>query len=259
MIRAVRQILSLTGGKILYYIETTTQVSLFEKKFCTYCETIKLVTLQLLLKLMFKKIFPETIKLPAPRHDGDISVEEALLGRRSVRSYKKEPLAVAEISQLLWAAQGVTGSGGLRTAPSAGALYPLEVYTVAGEVSNLPAGIYKYRPHKHELVSVPVKAGKEDKRSELCRAALSQSSISNAPAVLVFCVVYERVTGKYGKRGVGYVHIEVGHAVQNVCLQAVSLGLGSVVIGAFYDNEVKKIVNLEKDEHPICIVPVGRC
>lgn len=200
------------------------------------------------------QLFSKSIKLPKPQYDSNVSIEETLLKRRSIRSYKSEPLAMAEISQLLWSAQGVTNRKGFRTAPSAGALYPLEVYIAAGNVTDLDAGIYKYYPHRHEIVNTV----KGDKRSELCRAGLGQSSIKNAPAVMVFCAVFERVTGRYGKRGIQYVHMEVGHAIQNVCLQAISLGLGSVIIGAFNDHDVKEVMNFEVDEHPLLILPVGK-
>jgi SagB-type dehydrogenase family enzyme len=196
----------------------------------------------------------EIIKLTKPQHDGRTAVESTLLKRRSVRSYTDEPLTLAEISQLLWAAQGVTNAGGFRTAPSAGALYPLEIYIVAGKVTNLAAGIYKYKPLTHELLNIV----RGDKRAELYRAALSQGSIKNAPVVLVFCAVYERTTTKYRRRGKRYVYIEVGHSSQNVCLQAVSLGLGTVTIGAFNDNQVKMIINCETDEDPLYIMPVGK-
>jgi SagB-type dehydrogenase family enzyme len=196
----------------------------------------------------------EKIKLPEPKYDSNTSVEQALLKRRSVRVYKDEPLALTEVSQLLWAAQGITDPRGFRTAPSAGALYPLELYVVAGNVNDLPDGIYRYKPHKHELAMVV----EGDKRTELCNAALDQPSIKDAAAVIVFSAVYERTTGKYGERGIRYVHIEVGHAAQNIYLQAVSLNPGLVVIGAFDDEEVKKIMNMEDKEHPLYIIPVGK-
>ena len=196
----------------------------------------------------------ETIKLPEPQSDSDISIEEALLKRRSVRSFKDSPLTLAEVSQLLWAAQGTTSPRGLRTAPSAGALYPLEIYVVAGNVEDLPNGVYNYRPYKHELVRV----AKGDKRIELCGAALGQTSVRNAAAVIVLSAVYERTTMKYGDRGMRYVHIETGHAAQNVFLQSVSLTLGTVVIGAFHDDAVKKILKMSDREQPLYIMPVGR-
>ncbi|MBM2815387.1 MAG: Nitroreductase [Ignavibacteria bacterium] len=196
----------------------------------------------------------ENIKLPEPKYDGNTSVEQALLKRRSDREYKDESLTLTEISQLLWAGQGITDTRGFRTAPSAGALYPLELYVVAGKVNNLPDGIYKYEPQKHELVMVI----EGDKRSELCNAALDQPSVKEAAAVIVFSAVYERTTGKYGERGIRYVHIEVGHAAQNIFLQAVSLNLGAMVIGAFDDEEVKKIMNIPEREQPLYILPVGK-
>ena len=196
----------------------------------------------------------ESIRLPEPRYDGSVSVEHALLTRRSVRNYKNESLTLADISQLVWAAQGITTPRGYRTAPSAGALYPLELYIVAGNVDDLAAGIYKYLYRDHALVQTVV----GDKRTELSHAALSQGSIARAPAVLLFCAVYSRITAKYGNRGMQYTFMEIGHAAQSVCLQAIALDLGTVVIGAFRDHEVKLIANLAADEEPTYFIPVGR-
>ena len=186
---------------------------------------------------MSAAIQSDTIQLPEPRYDGEVSVEHALRMRRSVRTYKDEPLDLSEISQILWSAQGITSDRRFRTAPSAGALYPLELYVIVGNVKNLSPAIYKHKPQQHVLVKIV--AG--DMRSKLSHAALSQSAIKKAPAVLLFCAVYERTTGKYGRRGIPYVHMEVGHAAQNVCLQAIALGLNTAVIGAFRDAEVKAI------------------
>lgn len=196
----------------------------------------------------------ETIRLPEPRYDGTVSVEHALRMRRSVRSYKNERLALCEVSQIVWSAQGITSSRGFRIAPSAGALYPLELYVIAGNIQNLSPAIYKYIPPEHALLKIV----SEDKRPELSQAALRQSSIRKAPAVLLFCAVYDRITAKYGQRGNRYVHMEVGHAAQNVCLQAIALGLNTVVIGAFRDAEVKAIAHLPANEQPLYFVPVGR-
>jgi SagB-type dehydrogenase family enzyme len=196
----------------------------------------------------------EIIKLPEPKYDSSTLIEKVLLNRRSVRSYKDEPLALKEVSQLLWAAQGITDPRGFRTAPSAGVLYPLEVYVVIGNVHDLPKGIYKYTPNTHELMRIL----KGDKRTELCRAALDQEPVKYAPIVIIFSAVYKRTTVKYGERGIRYVHIEVGHAAQNVFLQAISLNLGAVVIGAFYDEEVKKILNMPIKEQPLYIIPIGK-
>jgi SagB-type dehydrogenase family enzyme len=200
------------------------------------------------------KIFPQTIKLPRPQYDSRSSVENTLLERRSVRTYSDEPLTLAEISQLLWAAQGVTHHRGFRTAPSAGALYPLEIYMVAAKVTGLATGIYKYKPGSHELLQVV----EGDKRTDLCRAALNQSAVKNAPVIILFCAVYQRMTVKYGQRGIRYAFIEVGHSAQNICLQAVSLGLGTVPMGAFHDDKVKKLLNCEESEEPLYLMPVGK-
>jgi SagB-type dehydrogenase family enzyme len=200
------------------------------------------------------KTFPETVPLPESQYDSSSSVESALLKRRSIRTYSDEPITLAEVSQLLWAAQGVTHHRGFRTAPSAGALYPLEIYIVAGKVAGLAAGIYKYKPNPHELLKIV----DGDKRAQLSRAALNQTAVNNAPIVILFSAVYHRTTVKYGQRGIRYAFIEVGHSAQNVCLQAVSLGLGTVPIGAFNDHKVKKILNCEVHEEPVYIMPVGR-
>ncbi len=197
----------------------------------------------------------EEIILPQPRLESDTSIEETLLKRRSIREYKNESLNLQEISQLLWAAQGVTASAqGGRTVPSAGATYPLEVYLVVGDVKNLPAGVYRYQPEEHRLV----RTLEGDKRAELGRAALGQAWVGEGAVSIVIAAVYERTTGRYGDRGIQYVHMEVGHAGQNIHLQAVSLNLGTVVVGAFHDAEVKKILNLPDDEHPLYIMPVGK-
>jgi SagB-type dehydrogenase family enzyme len=194
------------------------------------------------------------IPLPLPRQDNKTSVEKAMRERRSVRQYKNVPIALTDLSQLLWAAQGSSGIGGGRTTPSAGALYPLEVYVVVGNVAGLSAGIYSYNPQKHRLARI----AEGDARAELSSAALRQSSIEKAAAVLVISCVYERTTIKYGERGSRYVHMEAGHAAQNVYLQAVSLNLGTVVIGAFHDKEVRTVLHLPGEMQPLSIMPVGR-
>jgi SagB-type dehydrogenase family enzyme len=196
----------------------------------------------------------EIIKLPEPKYDGSIPVEEALLRRRSVRDFKDVPLTISEVSQLVWAAEGITGAGGRRTFPSAGALYPLELYVIAGDVNGLPPGIYKYKTDGHKLLRIE----KGDRRSDLRDAALGQSSVKRAPAVIVLSAVYERTTTKYGERGIRYIHMEAGHAAQNVYLQAVSLGLGTVVIGAFRDEEVRRVMKMTDGERPLYLMPVGK-
>lgn len=178
-----------------------------------------------------------------------------LLSRRySQRDYSAAPLTLAELAALLWAAQGMTQHDGRRTAPSAGALYPLELYCVVGDISGLDPGVYHYRPALHALAQHL----SGDRRVELADAALDQDWIAAAPLVLVFAAVFIRTTRKYGERGVRYVHIEVGHAAQNVCLMAGSLGLGSVTVGAFDDAIVQALLQLPKSEAPLYLLSVGR-
>ncbi len=197
----------------------------------------------------------EIIQLPQPQLNSSTSIEKTLLERRSIRKYKDEPLTLAEVSQLLWAAQGITNtSRNFRTAPSAGALYPLEVYIIAGNVDELSDGIYKYKPKTHELENI----SKGDIRSEIWNAALNQFCVKKGSIIIVFSAVYNRTTKKYGDRGIRYVHIEVGHAAQNIYLQAVSLGLGTVAVGAFNDSKLKDIIDMPEEEHPLYLMPVGR-
>jgi SagB-type dehydrogenase family enzyme len=196
----------------------------------------------------------EAIPLPPPRTDGPVSVEAALASRRSVRAYRLEPLSLAEVAQLLWAAQGITDPRGYRAAPSAGALYPLELYLVCGRVDGLEPGIYRYDPEAHTLGMV----APGDARDDLARAALDQSPVRDAAIDLVFTTVYERTTGKYGDRGHRYVHMEAGHAAQNVYLQSTAMDLGTVAVGAFEDAAVQRLLRLPEDETPLYIMPVGR-
>jgi len=194
------------------------------------------------------------IELPGPEYDSSISIEQGLLWRRTVRAYKDEPLTLTGVSQLLWAAQGITEpTRGLRTAPSAGARYPLEVYVVVGNVQGLKTGVYRYKPVEHELAKV--RDG--DVRAELSAAALGQNHVRTGAIVIVFAAVYERTTQAYGDRGIRYVHMEAGHAAQNVYLQAISLSLATGVAGEFRDEEVKGVLNMLEDEQPLSLMPVG--
>ena len=194
------------------------------------------------------------INLPAPDYESRFALNTALQLRRSLRDFKDTPLTLSQVGQLLWAVQGMTSLGGGRTAPSAGALYPLEIYLVAGNVEELPAGIYKYHSKSHAIA----KSLEGDKRSELAEASLAQGWMTNAPAMIVIAAVYERATATYGDRGIRYTDMEVGHAAQNVALEAVALDLGTVDVGAFSDGAVKKIMRLPAPETPLCILPVGR-
>ncbi len=189
-----------------------------------------------------------TVALPAPRLHGDVSVEEALARRRSVRDFTATPLSPAELGQLLWSAQGITSPEGFRTAPSAGARFPLEVYAVLSE------GVYHYEPHGHQL-RLHVRG---DQRPALHAVALRQNSVLRAPTVIVITAIYERTASRYGmERTPRYVHLEAGHAAQNVLLQAVVMGLGAVPIGAFYDDQVQQALSLPADQQPLYLIPVG--
>ncbi|RLI91482.1 MAG: nitroreductase [Candidatus Altiarchaeales archaeon] len=198
--------------------------------------------------------FIELVRLPEPSYEGAMSVEEAIKKRRSIRNYKDESLSLNEISQLLWSAQGITDKRtGFRSAPSAGATYPLEVYLVVGNVNGLSRGIYHYTPRMHTIELL--KMG--DYRKDLEEAAFGQRWVGDAPISLIFTAIYNRTTSRYGKRGIRYVHLETGHAAQNVYLQATALNLGTVVVGAFDDQRIKEILNLTNEE-PLYIMPVGR-
>ena len=163
-----------------------------------------------------RDVTPKTLALPTPMLGGPRSLESTLAARRSVREYRKLSVTAGELGQLLWAAQGLTSAEGLRTAPSAGALYPLEVCVVAAAVDDVRLGIYRYDPRRHALGLVV----SGDHRAALAAAALGQSSVATAAAVVVLAAVPTRTTVKYGTRGLRYVHMEVGHAAQNVCLEA---------------------------------------
>jgi len=197
----------------------------------------------------------DIVQLPAPKLQSETSVEEALNNRRSIRNYTKEPLLLAEVSQILWAAQGITEkSYGLKTAPSAGALYPLEVYLVAANVKDISEGIYKYNPRNHSIEKI--ESG--DKRMEISNASLKQEAIEECSALVIITAIYERTSVKYGDRSERYVHMEVGHAGQNIYLQAVSLGIGTVMMGAFQDEALKKVLKLPTNEFPLAIYPLGK-
>lgn len=194
----------------------------------------------------------EIMKLPEPKLTSPISVEQALAKRRSVRDYQEDSLTIQQVSQLLWAAQGVTSDWGGKTSPSAGALYPLEIYLLAGEVQGLDVGLYRYEPGKHTVIQTK----KGDLRQKVTEASLDQEEILKAPATIIISAVYGRTMGKYGERGVRYVHMEVGSVGENIYLQTESLGLGTVFIGAFDDEEVKRVLGIE--EEPLGIMPIGR-
>lgn len=189
-----------------------------------------------------------TTPLPQPTLSGETSLEEALVRRRSVREFDSQPLTAGDLGQLLWAAQGITHERGFRTAPSAGALYPLEVYVATID------GVFHYQPRGHQLLGT----SPQDARESLYQAALKQEPVRQAPAVFIVTAIYERTTKKYGaERSPRYVHLEAGHAAQNLLLEATALGLGAVPIGAFHDEEIQKALGLPADHKPLYLIPVG--
>ncbi len=199
----------------------------------------------------------QPIYLPPPSQKGSVSLEEAIAKRRSVRDFTPEPISQSQLSQILWATQGISNTRGrYRTVPSAGATYPLEVFVVCGRncIEDIGDGIYHYDLAHHSLTL----HHKGDVRLELARAALDQEFIYEAPVDIVICAEYERTLMRYGARGERYVHIEVGHAGQNIYLQATALGLATVAIGAFHDEAVREVLRLGKQYKPLYIMPVGK-
>ena len=202
----------------------------------------------------------QSINLPDPLLKGEVSVEEAIKHRRSIRNFKQDPLTISQLSQLLWAAQGITitdekKNRSFRSAPSAGALYPIHVYVLVGEdgVIDLEKGIYKYNPENHSLLKI----SGEDRRFQVAKAAYNQSWMSKAPVILIITAEYERSMKKYGERGIGYSKIEAGHVGQNVFLQAEALGLGAGIVGAFHDYEMMNILNIWGKPQPLLAMPLG--
>lgn len=218
---------------------------------------MKLLWVYQLILLLVGVIFVQGIekggkmKLPTPRYKSEISVEQAIKQRRSIRNYKDTELSLEEVSQLLWAAQGKTSDWGGRTAPSAGATYPLIIYLVVGKVKGLDVGVYRYNVDNHELEKI----GHKDVRSEVASAAWRQEFIARAPINIIIAANYKNTSDRYGKRGMRYVDNEVGHCGQNIHLQAEALGLGTVVIGAFQDALIMKTLGI--NEEPRYIMPVG--
>jgi SagB-type dehydrogenase family enzyme len=200
-----------------------------------------------------KQAAPKIFALPEPARDGNISVEQALIQRRSVREFTEKPVELKKLSQLLWASQGVTDSRGLRTAPSAGALYPLELYVLIRDVADLTPGTYKYSPDGHRLKLL----NEGDAIEVLLSAALNQSWIAESAAIIVIAGVYDRTKVKYGDRASRYVHIEAGCAAENMYLQAVAEGLGTTLVGAFDDDKIASVIGLEAYEYPLALMPVG--
>ncbi len=201
------------------------------------------------------KLYSETIVLEPEGAEASMPVDVAIEKRRSIRSFKDEPISLKGLSRLLWAAQGITDKPKkLRAAPSAGALYPLELYIVVGNVQGLSAGIYKYIIEACALEKVR----EVDKRSEITKAAYNQSWIEDASAIIVICGVYERVRKKYGARASRYVHMEVGAVAENIYLQGQALKIGTCFVGAFEEKGVREVIGSKKYEIPLALLPVGK-
>jgi SagB-type dehydrogenase family enzyme len=195
------------------------------------------------------------ISLPVPALKGAVSVEEALKQRRTVRSFASRDLSLTQVSQLLWGADGVSDDRGHRTAPSAGATYPLELYLAVGErgVKDLAPGIYRYLTPEHALELV----APGEARPAIARASLNQTWMAQAPVLVVIAAQYRRCTQRYGERGVMYTHMEAGEVGQNVFLQAEALGLGAGIVGAFSDAALAQVLKLPPDIVPLLVMPVG--
>jgi SagB-type dehydrogenase family enzyme len=196
------------------------------------------------------------MKLIEPKTDGQVSVEKAISTRRTIRSFTADSLSPEAFSQLLWAGYGITQKGGIkRAAPSAGALYPMDLYAVLGDegVAGFKAGVYHYDVQEHGVSLV----AEGDLRNDLARASLSQTWMSRPPLNLVITAEYGRITLKYGERGFRYAMIEAGHMGQNIFLQAEALGLGAGIVGAYDDLEVIRVLKIPKSHEPLLIMPVG--
>jgi len=195
-----------------------------------------------------------TIIMPEPRFDSDVSLEESLLARRSTRNYSSEPLKLDEISQLLWAAQGITDDAGHRTAPSAIALYPMTIYVVVGNVPEILPGIYTYDPKTQSIT----RTADGDFRNDLTDASMGQVSVRQGAASFVFTADYDIVMSRLGKKGEMFAQLEAGHAAQNLCLQAAALELGVVTMGAIDNDKVAEVLSLPDNLTPLYVIPAGR-
>jgi SagB-type dehydrogenase family enzyme len=193
------------------------------------------------------------VRLPEPCRTGEVPLERSIQLRRSVRFFSEQSLTLAESGQLLWAAQGVTGTGGLRAVPSAGALYPLNTYAVAANVVGLTSGVYRYDPDRHVLT----RSIRGDRREAIYRAANEQQCVLDAALMIALVAIYEGSRREFGDRGIRLAHMEAGHAGQNVCLQATALGLGVIGLGAFDDAAVREILQLEVREQPLYLLLAG--
>lgn len=193
--------------------------------------------------------------LPPPVRTGSMALEAALQRRRSLRQFADTPLRLAELGQLLWATQGVTDAAGHRTVPSAGALYPLALYVVAGAVQGLPAGLYRYEPAGHGLLGAARPAG--DVRTAVTATAARQGWLQQAPALLLITAQPESVQRRYRDRADRFIALEAGAAAQSLLLQAEALGLGGTLVGAVDEPALRAALGLPGGLQLLAIVPVG--
>ncbi|MFA5839839.1 MAG: SagB/ThcOx family dehydrogenase [Candidatus Margulisiibacteriota bacterium] len=208
----------------------------------------KLIILLVLFSSASMVLAEKTITLPTPKGSGKMSVEETILRRRSVRDFHQYDLSNEQLSQLLFAAQGITDSTyKFRSAPSAGALYPITVYLARKD------GLFRYVPTENKLIQI----SDQDKRPSLVRGALAQSFIKDAPVVMILAANFKVTQEKFGPRAFRYVFSEIGHIAENVHLQAVALGLGSLPVGSFWDDVIKSTLNLPEDQDPLYLIPIG--
>ncbi len=195
-----------------------------------------------------------SVKLPAPDLSSHHSLEACLLTRRSTREFSAEALDLGQLTQLLWAAQGVTGLGGLRTSPSAGALYPLRTYVAAGNVEGLEAGVYRYDPDGHLLKPV----GSGDRRGRLELAAMGQECARQAAVAVLLTGHYGLSRREFGDECVRLAQLEAGHAAQNLCLQATALHLGVIGLGKFDKDLLREAMDIPEKEDPLYLLVAGR-
>lgn len=203
-----------------------------------------------------KALTDKAIKLPEPKTTGVLSVEEAIAFRRTRRTFAAKPLSMPDLSQVLWAAQGITEKRWKhRAAPSGGALFPIDLHIVVRKdgVKTLPAGIYKYIPDGHYLQT----RSEGDVNTKLRDVGYSQTFFADSPICLILVAEPKRSTWKYGERGYRYIYMEAGHIAENIQLIGESLGFSVGLVGAFKDESVAELLNLKKDESPLYIIPVG--
>lgn len=227
--------------KMIIWLYSNTLIRFLHNNLSPY----QLIICLLLINYLYSEA--KMTQLLQPKLKGTISLEETISKRRSVRNFQNKNLSIDQISQLLWSAQGITSKRGFRCAPSAGAIYPMEIYFVSSD------GLFHYIPYEHKIEKI--KDG--DLRKQLSDAAYGQDFISDAGISIIITCNYEKIMQRYSKRGIRYADMEAGHIAQNIHLQAVSSGLGSCPVGAFDDGSVTKLLQLPKNLTPIYIIPIG--